>query len=219
MKQYHIVWKGVQPLILHSCQTVNPLHPVTKAMKAITSKGTKKMTEEDHARISDLEMIGGVYSTETDYSGLVNNFAAFADKDVGLHIPAENIEATIRDAAKSQRKGKDITRFLNVVSPINPLDIGEDLTWGKLMDDFRFRDVRQMKTGGMSKGRVTRTRGRFNTWALGFDVIVDEKNLDPSFLEEIMNYAGQYVGLCDSRPKYGKFVVAEISEVALDIPA
>lgn len=72
MKQYHIVWKGVQPLILHSCQTVNPLHPVTKAMKAITSKGTKKMTEEDHARVSDLEMIGGVYSTETDYSGLVN---------------------------------------------------------------------------------------------------------------------------------------------------
>lgn len=177
------------------------------------------MTEEDHARVSDLEMIGGVYSTETDYSGLVNNFAAFADKDVGLHIPAENIEATIRDAAKSRRKGKDVARFLNVVAPMNPLDIGEELTWGKLMEDFRFRDVRQMRTGGASKGRVTRTRGRFNTWSLGFDVVVDEKNLDPSFLEEIMNYAGQYVGLCDSRPKYGKFVVQEISEVALDIPA
>ncbi len=216
MKQYHIVWKGVQPLILHSCQTVNSLHPVTKAIKAITSKGSKKMTEEDYARISDLEVIGGVYTSETDYNGLVDNFTAFADKDVGLYIPAENIEATIRDAAKSQRKGKDITRFLNVMEPMNPLDIGERLTWGKLMEDFRFRDVRQMK---VSRNRVTRTRGRFTTWALGFDVVIDEENLDPSFLEEIMIYAGQYVGLCDSRPKYGKFVVVEITEVALDIPA
>jgi hypothetical protein len=35
----------------------------------------------------------------------------------------------------------------------------------------------------------------------------NEEKIDIETIVNAMEYAGQYVGLCDSRPKYGKFVV------------
>lgn len=193
MKTINVTWKGTTPLIMHSCQCVNPLHPLTLEMKKITSKSSKKRTEEDLIRLSDLEWQSGLYW---------NN-------QLGLHIPAENIEATVRDGAKANRKGKDVVRGFNVVDMLNPLDIGESLTLDEMRNDYRFRDVRQMK---VQTARVTRTRPRFNMWTLYFTATYDESQIDLQTLANAMEYAGQYVGLCDSRPKYGKFAVT-IEEV------
>jgi len=193
MKTINVTWKGITPLIMHSCQCVNPLHPLTLEMKKITSKSSRTRTEEDLIQLSDLEWQGGLYWNDA----------------IGLYIPAENIEATVRDGAKANRKGKDIVRAFNVVDMLNPLDIGEKLTLEELRNDYRFRDVRQMK---VQTARVTRTRPRFNMWTLHFTATYDEQQLDLQTLVNAMDYAGKYVGLCDSRPKYGKFV-ATIAEV------
>lgn len=193
MKTINVTWKGTTPLIMHSCQCVNPLHPLTLEMKKITSKSSKKRTEEDLIRLSDLEWQSGLYWND----------------QLGLHIPAENIEATVRDGAKANRKGKDVVRGFNVVDMLNPLDIGESLTLDEMRNDYRFRDVRQMK---VQTARVTRTRPRFNMWTLYFTATYDESQIDLQTLANAMEYAGQYVGLCDSRPKYGKFAVT-IEEV------
>jgi len=193
MKTINVTWKGATPLIMHSCQCVNPLHPLTLEMKKITSKPSKKRTEEDLIRLSDLEWQSGLYWND----------------HLGLHIPAENIEATVRDGAKANRKGKDIVRGFNVVDMLNPLDIGEKLTLDEMRNDYRFRDVRQMR---VQTSRVTRTRPRFNMWTLHFTATYDESQIDLQTLANAMEYAGQYVGLCDSRPKYGKFAVT-IEEV------
>lgn len=40
----------------------------------------------------------------------------------------------------------------------------------------------------------------------------DEGKIDLDTIVNAIEYAGSYVGLCDSRPKYGKFV-ATIEEV------
>ena len=193
MRKIHVVWKGTTPLLMNNCQCVNPLHPITLAKKKITDKPSKKRTDEDLIALSDLEWEGSLYW----------------DDSVGLYIPAENIEATVRDGAKARRQGKDIVRCFNVVDMFNPLNIGETLTKDQLRSDFRFRDVRQMK---VMRARVTRTRGRFNMWSVEFDAVYDEKQLDLTTITDAMEYAGQYVGLCDSRPKYGKFV-ATITEL------
>ena len=37
MKNLQVTWKGISPLIMHNCQCVNPLHPITKEMKKYTS--------------------------------------------------------------------------------------------------------------------------------------------------------------------------------------
>ena len=192
MKKIKCEFHGVSPLIMHSCQCVNPLHPISLEMKKINAK-KKNKTEEDLAALSDLEWEGGLYWND----------------ETGLYIPAENIEATIREGAKARRKGKDNVKGFMCEDMMIPLDIGENLTKEQMKADFRFRDVRAMR---VMSARVMRTRPRFNMWNLVFTASYDEKIIDFGTLVDAVEYAGQYVGLCDSRPKYGKFV-AKITEL------
>lgn len=187
MKTLKITFKGTTPLIMHSCQCVNPLHEISLALKPLTSKRTK--TEEDYKMISDLEWEGGLYWDNS--------------KEMGLIIPAENIEATIKNGAKLYKNGKDIERYFNVLDMQVELDIGEEYTKDSLKNDYRFRDVRPMN---VMKSKVLRTRPRFNMWQLTFTAMYDEDKLDLVTIVKAVESAGQYIGLCDSRPKYGKFV-------------
>lgn len=186
MKTLEITWKGVTPLIMHSCQCVNPLHPITKQLKEYTSK--RKKTDEDFQIISDLEWEGGLY---------------WNDDVGGLYIPAENIEATVRNGAKANKKGTDIQKFFNVLDMYVPLDIGIKYTKKKLKDDYTYRDVRQMN---VMRAKITRTRPRFNMWSITFKATYDANFIDLDTIVSAIEYAGNFVGLCDSRPKYGKFV-------------
>lgn len=185
MKKIKCEFHGVSPLIMHSCQCVNPLHPLSIAQKKINAK-KKNKTDEDLAMLSDLEWEGGLYWSD----------------EVGVYVPAENIEATIREGAKARRKGKDIVKGFMVEDMMIPLDIGENLTKEEMKADFRFRDVRAMR---VKTSRVMRTRPRFNMWRISFTASYDENVLNFDEIVDAIEYAGQYVGLCDSRPKYGKF--------------
>jgi len=191
MKRIKCEFHGISPIILHSCQCVNPLHPLSIQMKKITAVCNK--TEEDLIKLSDLEWEAGLYW----------------DDSIGVYIPAENIEATIKEGAKARKKGKDITKGFMCDGLKIPLDYGEDLTKEELCKDLHYRDVRAMK---VKQARVLRTRPRFNTWNICFTASYDENLLDFNTIVDAIEYSGQYVGLCDSRPKYGKFT-AKVTEL------
>lgn len=185
MKTLRITWKGITPLIMHSCQCVNPLHPISIEMKKYTSK--RKKTEEDLIKISDLEWESGAYWND----------------EIGLYIPAENIEATIQNGAKAIKKGKDIEKYCDVKDLYNKLDYGEVLTKAELISKPEYRDVRVMT---VMRAKILRTRPRFDKWKVTFDMVYDDSKIDIHTIQQAIEYAGSYVGLCDSRPKYGKFV-------------
>ena len=185
MKTIEVELKGISPLITHSCRGVNPLDPLTIELKRLTAK--RKKTEEDLRAVSDLEWELSIYW----------------DDQVGLYIPAENIEATVREGAKNAKRGKHVERGFNCLDMMNPLDIGENLTKEEMKSDFRFRDVRAMR---VQTSRVMRTRGRFSMWRCKFRASYDESILDLADIVNALDYAGKNVGLCDSRPRYGKFV-------------
>ena len=191
MKTIKIELKGLSPLLMHSCRGVNPLDPLVIELKKLTSKRTK--TEEDLRRISDIEW----------------ELSLYWDDGIGLYIPAECIEACVRDAAKKQKKGKTIVCGFSCLDMMNPLDIGEKLTKEQMRSDFRFRDVRCMC---VQKNRVMRTRGRFNMWKCSLLATYDENILDLRTVTDALEYAGNYVGLLDSRPRYGKFA-ATVTEL------
>ena len=106
MKKIKCEFHGISPIILHSCQCVNPLHPLSLEMKKITSK--RKKTEEDLIRLSNLEWESGLYW----------------DDEVGVYIPAENIEATIREGAKASKQGKAIVKAFECDTLKPALEIG-----------------------------------------------------------------------------------------------
>ena len=186
MKNLKVTWKGISPLIMHSCQCVNPLHPISKEMKKINAKKSKK-TEDDIAKLSDLEWEAGAYWKE----------------GLGLYIPAENVEATIRNGGKAYRKGSDIEKYVNVTDLYIPFNYGENLTKEELIQNYEYRDTRVMT---VNRARVMRTRPRFDQWNITFNLMYNEEKIDLDTIITALEYAGLYVGLCDSRPKYGKFV-------------
>lgn len=185
MKTLRITWKGITPLIMHSCKCVNPLHPISIEMKKYTSK--RKKTEEDLIAISNLEWEAGAYWED----------------GIGLYIPAENIEATIQNGAKAIKKGKDIEKYCDVKDLYNKLDYYENLPKEELIARPEYRDVRVMT---VQRAKILRTRPRFDKWKVTFDMMYDDSKIDIHTIKQSIEYAGAYVGLCDSRPKYGKFV-------------
>lgn len=191
MKTLRVTWKGITPLIMHSCKCVNPLHPIAKELKKYTSK-TKK-TEEDLNIISDLEWKAGAYW----------------DDEIGLYIPGENVEATIQNGAKANKKGKDIQKYVDVKDLYIPFNYGENLTLDELVSKYEYRDTRPMN---VKRSKIIRTRPRFDQWNITFTLVYNEDKIDLDTIVNAIEYAGQYVGLCDSRPKYGKFV-AIVEEV------
>lgn len=184
MKTLKITLKGTTPLLMHSCDGVNPLHPITREMKKFTSKRTK--TEEDLATISDLEWENGLYY----------------DDNIGVYIPAECIEASFINGGKGNRKGTDIQKYCNVADFRVPLDYGCIKTKEELKADMSFRDVRAVN---VQRAKVIRTRPRFNTWQITFKYLYDENKIDLDTIQQAIEYAGNYIGICDYRPRYGKY--------------
>ena len=185
MKNLKVTWKGISPLIMHSCQCVNPLHSISKELKKYTSKKSK--TDEDLEKIADLEWEAGAYWKD----------------GLGLYMPGENVEATIQNGAKANKKGKGIEKYVEVSDLYIPFYYGENLTKEELIKSFEYRDTRIMT---VMRSKILRTRPRFDQWNITFNLRYNEEKIDIETIMNAMEYAGQFVGLCDSRPKYGKFV-------------
>lgn len=67
-----------------------------------------------------------------------------------------------------------------------------------------------------TKGRVMRYRPRFNDWGARFLLHVDESLLSPEMAHQLLNEAGQSIGIGDYRPEkrgpFGRFRVVEWKE-------
>lgn len=128
---------------------------------------------------------------------------AYWEDGLGLYIPAENVEATLRNGGKVNKKGTDIQKYVDVTDLYIPFNYGEDLTKEQLIKSYEYRDTRIMV---ISRNRVPVTRPRFDQWNITFNLRYNEEKIDLDTIINAMEYSGQYIGLCDSRPKYGRFV-------------
>ena len=180
---------STRPLLMHNAQGVNPMHPLSKEKRAINAKKTKK-TDEDRDRLIQIDWeLGLYYDTE---------------KKCPI-IPNDCVEAMIRNAFRTIKKGKDVVSSISV-SPVNiplkyegPKDI-EALR--KKIDVFG--DVRNVK---IQNSTIIGSRPRFNKWSIDIMVEFDDEVFNRDDIIRFMEFAGQKIGLCDYRPKYGTFTV------------
>lgn len=174
---------GVSPLLLHNGQLADPINPIAKQLKKVTGKRDK--TDADHEEMSRLEYFGGLY--------LDNNKPC---------IPGEVIEAAFTSGAKKSKRGKLATA--GVICPDNcvlefdgPQDIEERFKQGCLLRT-------KCKIGPNS---VMRTRPKFDQWGCSVTLVYDERVLNRQDIIDILRTTGNDVGLCDWRPKFGRFMV------------
>ena len=124
----------------------------------------------------------------------------------GIYEPSEHVwGAMIKASTKFKFEGKktykDIIKGGIVVEPdAIPLN----------RKDYDEIDARAVV---VQRSRVVRWRPKFNKWELSFDILIlDDDNLAPSTLKEILEEAGK-VGIGDFRPRFGRFQVTHFEEV------
>ena len=67
-----------------------------------------------------------------------------------------------------------------------------------------------MNADTIATSKTLRCRPAFNEWSFDVSIILDEAKLDEREIDKILQNAGKYVGICDFRPRYGKFNVEKI---------
>jgi len=188
MKEVIVTLNSTTPLLMNYNQAVNPLHPLAIELKKYTGK--RKKTDEDNLEILKIKWRAGLYYT----------------KETGPYIPAENIEACLRDAAKRSKRGKDVTTGIRVLQSMIPLEYEGPRDVEELIKSVpiggEFSDVRVGRIQGSS---ILVSRPRFNRWSITFPLNYDEDIFDEGEIKDILETAGKYVGLCDFRQRYGKF--------------
>ena len=184
--KYKVEFIGTAPLLMHSCKGANPLNPDVKHLKTFTSKRNK--TDEDHIEIMRLQY-------------LLN---AYWDKSIGFYIPANVVEATIVGGAKKNKKGKQFLSGIEVLQQSVPLICDAPKNIHEAYQLPEFADVRNVDVDGSS---IMRIRPRFDRWRIKFDLNIDENIINADDLATALNCAGSLVGMCDFRPKYGRFEV------------
>lgn len=175
---------GVSPLLMHNGRLADPLDPLVKDIKKLSSKRPK--TEADLERMAKLEFLGSLY----------------------LHggepcLPGELIEAALIEGAKRKRRGPlakagilcDGNIPLQYDGPREP-----EALWNE--DRFRFR------TGvRVERLRVMRVRPRFDDWSAAVTIQFMPSLLSEDDVRDIIRTTGEVVGLGDWRPKFGRFTV------------
>ena len=62
----------------------------------------------------------------------------------------------------------------------------------------------------VQRARVVRMRPTFKTgWELSFEIQVNDDEIQPELLQDILTLAGRTVGIGDYRPKFGRFAVIQ----------
>lgn len=186
---------GLAPLLMHNGRLAAKDDPFARAMAEISSKRSK--VDADYEEMARLEFLGGLYTMET------------TDEPC---IPGYVFEATLigkGGAARKERQGKEAAANLYVVNDFPLLYDGPripDELWtvteagGKR--PFVHKSLVRVQTS-----RVTRTRPIFHNWSAHILIEFDTEQLDEATVRRWVEVAGAQVGLCDWRPKFGRFTV------------
>jgi hypothetical protein len=179
---------GIRPLVMHNGLMADPTNPMVRAIKEITSKGSKKLTESDYEKRDRLEFMAGLYWDEL----------------LGAVIPSDNIERCIQLGAQKSRIGKDVQAAVFCSDALVKLGYEGPQNKEKLAGDPRF----VLRKGvAVQKSRIIRIRPMFPTgWTLEFTLEFDGSILNEKALVKAMDDAGALVGLGDWRPKFGRFL-------------
>jgi hypothetical protein len=154
-------------------------------LKKISVKRIK--TEADYEELARIEWYAGLYLQKTK-----------------IILPSFILEATLLNAGKKIRMGQQVKAGLFIEEHALLHYDGEELSVDELWEQGNHRLSSIVRIG---QAKVIRTRPIFNNWNTEFVITFDDELLDADQVIEIVKKAGEVVGFCDWRPKYGRFQI------------
>lgn len=136
----------------------------------------------------------------------------YKNKEGHIVVPGKNIIACIKGAGSDFKMGgkgkKTYKGYIESgleVCPEEPL----------LVHNGYKLDIRPVKLG---RGRIPRVRPIFDEWGVNFtlrviDPLLIDSNQTGAILREILESAGEHMGLGDYRPLFGRFEVEKFEKI------
>lgn len=184
---------GGSPLVQHNERLADPLDPITREIAKISKKRGK--SEADHLEIGRLEFLGGLY-TDPPLELSMNGSTPAPG------LPAWNIIRCLQDGGKRHKKGADVLRGIHPIPQHVLIEYDGPSDPHEMWTDGRFV---LRKTVGIQRSRTVRSRPIFVDWQLALPVEVDPTVFDLDVLATIWKDAGNYAGIGEMRPIYGRF--------------
>jgi len=189
MKKYNIKLESICTMLHHGSQAVGMEEPQTKRKGGSAVHGDKDEWKK----------------------------TIYYDEQHGVYLPAINMEACMKEAAKQFKIGRGTaTKYINsgVFCTEEHLPLYINGTIIKTLDDPRITiDKRTIKNPN-TKGRQVRYRAKFNQWTTEFQLMVTADDyIDKKLLTEIIKYGGNFIGIGDFRPRFGRYKLISITEV------
>jgi hypothetical protein len=137
-----------------------------------------------------------------DYSGAAEA-SLYRGVDGVIYQPSTHIEGAMLKAASNYQIGgrgkktyRDLFKSAVLVSP--------DAIPHKIQD---FTIDRRAVI--VMRARIMRERPLFAVWGLDFEINIMDDQIPDEVVNQILCHAGQYVGIGDFRPKFGRFMVTK----------
>ena len=193
--RYRIRVRGVSPIICDNGAAGLDTRSAANIEKAhIAKKRGSDRTVADEVRLRELECLVSLY----------------LDEGGAPTLPAAAFRKNIESAARKLRQGPQVREGL-IVEEVEEFDYDRSL--GTTPDELA-RSVQFTVGVGIGRGRVLRTRARFDQWAATFRVDVDPELVDREQLLVWLDIGGRRLGVGNWRPEksgqFGRFEVENI---------
>ena len=183
---------GTVPVIMHSNRAANPLSKEAKALKQLTSKRNK--TDKDHEEIARIEWEAGLYL-----------------KNGVVVMPAQNVEKCFLLGARKSKNGKQFESGVYLSDLYMPMEykgpkirVTENGFPNAQLDRF-YPSHNWQEMVKVGTQQVLRTRPIFEEWSFACDIDYDSNIINEAVLMDCLKDAGKLIGLCERRPRYGRF--------------
>ncbi len=127
----------------------------------------------------------------------------YVSANPGLIIPAEVVEACINAGARKFKEGMTAKSGMAIMEH-SKLEFDGPQTPSEMWDDGRFTFQKMVV---VSRARILRTRPKIDDWAITTEINFEDTVCDLNQITQWIIKAGQIVGMCDWRPRYGRFNV------------
>jgi len=162
---------------------------------------------------------GGKKSTGAiDYTQEWHNYF-YATADGDLYQPAAHIEGAMIKAAVgfkvAGKRGKSYKDLFQANVFIDPDRIMHGIKQPDELDADAdkplYLDVRPVV---VQRARVVRIRPTFKAgWALSFTIQVNDDEVQPEIVQDVLGLSGRTVGIGDYRPRFGRFSISHFEVI------
>lgn len=133
--------------------------------------------------------------------------------DGEIYTPSTHIRGSLINASKQFKiRGKSRATYSKLVG--SAIEINPDAIVHKIQD---WEEFIISAVNPNTRGRMLVNRPKMNEWKIEFQLKFPENDIPVEVMKNILDYAGQYVGIGDWRPdkkgKYGKFIVTKFEEI------